>query len=57
MSIDLNPNYLGWSIVDWYSSSDYKIIDAGFYSLKELNDEWFSFNRRPDGEKVPADAP
>ena len=57
MSIDLNPNYLGWSIVDWYSSSHYKIRDAGFYSLKELNDEWFSFNRRFDGEKLPSDAP
>ena len=57
MSIDLNPNYLGWSIVDWYSSSDYRIIDAGFYSMKDINDEWFSFNRRPDGEKLPSDAP
>lgn len=44
MSIDNNPNYLGWSIVDWYSSSEYKIIQSGVYSIKEINDEWFALN-------------
>lgn len=45
MAIDNNPNYLGWSIVDWYSSSDYRIIQSGIYSIKEINDEWFALNR------------
>ena len=36
--IDLNPNYIGWSVVDWNNSSDYKLIDAGVISSKEIND-------------------
>ena len=38
MSLDLNPNYIGYSIIDWKSSSNFKIIDSGVYSFKELND-------------------
>ena len=38
MSLDLNPNYISYSIIDWKSSSDFKIIDSGVYSFKELND-------------------
>lgn len=37
-ALDLNPNYIGYSIIDWKSSSDFKIIDKGVYSFKELND-------------------
>ena len=37
-ALDLNPNYIGYSIIDWSSSSNFKIIDAGVYSFKELND-------------------
>ncbi len=37
-ALDLNPNYIGYSIIDWKSSSDFKIIDSGVYSFKELND-------------------
>lgn len=36
-SIDLNPNYIGCSVVDWKSSTDYKIIDSFILDLKELN--------------------
>lgn len=36
MAIDLNPNYIGWSIVDWKSSSKYKVIDSGTFSLKQI---------------------
>ena len=38
VSLDLNPNYIGYSIIDWKSSNDFKIIDSGVYSFKELND-------------------
>ena len=38
ISLDLNPNYIGYSIIDWKSSNEYKIIDSGVYSFKELND-------------------
>ena len=37
-AIDMNPNYIGWSIVDWKSSSIFKIVKEGVISIKELND-------------------
>lgn len=36
-ALDLNPNYIGYSIIDWKSSNEFKIIDSGVYSFKELN--------------------
>ena len=42
LGIDMNPNYIGWSIVDWKSESEFKIIKSGIYSIKELNDKDFS---------------
>ena len=40
-ALDLNPNYIGYSIIDWNSSNEYKIIDSGVYSFKELNNLYF----------------
>lgn len=42
-SIDLNPNFIGYSIIDWKNSEklDYKLIDKGVISLKSLNDIFF----------------
>ena len=37
-SIDMNPNYIGWVVVDWKENHKYKIIDKGVISLKPLND-------------------
>ena len=37
-SVDLNPNYIGWSVVDWKDSSTYKVIKAGVISIKDFND-------------------
>ena len=42
ISLDLNPNYIGWSIVDWKSSSVFDIVKTGVYSIKDLNDKDFS---------------
>ena len=39
MALDLNPNYIGWSIVDWVSSSEFKVIKSGIYNFKQLNDK------------------
>ena len=36
--IDLNPNYIGYSVIDWKSDGSYKIIKTGSISLKSLND-------------------
>ena len=38
ISIDMNPNYIGWSIIDWKSESDFNIIKSGVISIKKLND-------------------
>ena len=39
MALDLNPNYIGWSIVDWKSSSEFKVVKSGIYNFKGLNDK------------------
>jgi hypothetical protein len=38
IAIDLNPNSIGWSIVDWLNESQYNVIQSGTFSLKSLND-------------------
>ncbi len=50
MSIDVNPNYVGYSVVDWKSETDYQIIDSGFYEIKPLNNYRWS-------KKVASDDP
>lgn len=37
-AIDLNPNYIGWSVVNWKDEKTYNIIDSEVISLKDLND-------------------
>jgi len=37
-AIDMNPNYVGYSVIEWYDEKEYKIIDKGAISLKDLND-------------------
>lgn len=37
-AIDLNPNYVGYSVVDWKSPDEYKVINSGLFSIKEMND-------------------
>ena len=34
----MNPNYIGWSIIDWTLESDFNIIKSGVISIKKLND-------------------
>ena len=41
-ALDLNPNYIGYSIIDWKSSNDFKIIDSGVYSFKKLNNIFYT---------------
>lgn len=39
-AIDMNPNYIGWSVVDWKDSAEtsYRLIKSGIFSIKRLND-------------------
>ena len=39
LSLDLNPNYIGWSITDWKSSNEFNIIKSGVYIFKDLTDK------------------
>lgn len=41
-SIDLNPNYIGWSVVDWKNSDEYELVSSGIISIKDINDYDFS---------------
>ena len=50
LGIDLNPNYIGWSIVDWKSESEFEVIQSGVYSFKELNDSL-------KGQRIPSSDP
>ncbi|MDR2447581.1 MAG: hypothetical protein LBD58_09915 [Treponema sp.] len=46
-AIDTNPNYLGWSVVDWKGHDDYTIVDSGVVSIKPLNDVHFGLKGAP----------
>ena len=47
-AIDLNPNYVGYSVVDWKSSDEYKVISSGLFSIKELNDYEYNLHLSSD---------
>lgn len=38
ISVDLNPDNIGYTITDWYSSSRYKIIYKGVINFKKINE-------------------
>ena len=42
LAIDMNPNCIGWSIVDWLNERDFKVVKTGCYSFKDLNDKQFA---------------
>ena len=46
LSLDLNPNYIGWSIVDWKSENEFDVIKSGVYSIKKLNDKDFNLKNK-----------
>ena len=46
LSLDLNPNYIGWSIVDWKSESEFNVVKSGVYSIKNLNDKDFALKNK-----------
>ena len=42
LAIDLNPNYIGYSVVDWKNERDFDVVKTGCYSFKSLNDKQFA---------------
>ena len=37
-AIDLNPNYIGWSVVDWKDSSKFEVVKSGVIRIKDINE-------------------
>ena len=54
LGIDMNPNYIGWSIVDWKSSSEFNVVESGVYSFKKFSDLYKQLNNL---KNVPSDDP
>ena len=46
MSIDMNPNYIGWCISDWKSEGTFSIVKSGVISLKIINDIHFGYKNK-----------
>ena len=50
-AIDLNPNYVGWSVVDWKNSKEFDVVKSGVISIKELNDIDFNLKGKSSESK------
>lgn len=55
-AIDLNPNYIGYSVIDWKDTEklQFSLIDKGVISLKSLNDKFFALKNKgiPSSAKI-----
>ena len=53
LSIDKNPNYIGYTVIDWHDPSDlrFTIIERGVITLKTLNDQDFALKSSSDDPK------
>ena len=50
-AIDLNPNYIGWSVVDWKNSSEFEVVKSGVISIKDINDIDFGLKSKSSESK------
>ena len=50
-AIDLNPNYIGWSVVDWKNSSKFEVVKSGVISIKNINDIDFGLKGKSNESK------
>ena len=50
-AIDLNPNYVGWSVVDWKSRSKFEVVKSGVVSIKDINDIDFGLKGKSSESK------
>ena len=50
-AIDLNPNYIGWSVVDWKDSSKFEVVKSGVISIKDINDIDFGLKSKSSESK------
>lgn len=47
-AVDLNPNYVGWSVVDWKGENRYSLVKSGIISIRKLNDYENNLNVFPN---------
>lgn len=52
MQIDVNPNYVGWSVTDWKQDYDFHLVASGMFSLEPLNKYQNSLNVASDSKKA-----
>ena len=50
MAIDINPEFIGWSITDW-SDAGYRIVASGLISIQPLNNKYKSLSLSSDDKK------
>jgi hypothetical protein len=50
-AIDLNPNYVGWSVVDWKNSGVFEVVKSGVISIKDINDIDFGLKGKSSESK------
>ena len=53
LAVDMNPNYTGWSVVDWKNDRDFEVVKTGCYSFKDLNDKQFALKLTKQQRKEP----
>ena len=50
MAIDINPEFIGWSVTDWFNTG-YKLIASGLISIQPLNSKHKSLKLSSDDKK------
>ena len=50
MAIDINPEFIGWSIADWFDKG-YRIVASGLISMQPLNKKHKSLSLSSDDKK------
>ena len=52
MQIDVNPNYIGWTVTDWKQDYDFHLVESGMFSLEPLNKYQNSLNVSSDSKEA-----
>lgn len=51
LAVDMNPNYLGYSVIDWKNEREYKIIDKGIFDISLINEKENNLNCSSDDKR------
>ena len=50
MAIDINPEFIGWSVTDW-SDTGHRLVDSGLISIQPLNNKHKTMHSSSDAKK------